>query len=41
MDELSRPLLPPPLAMMWKELAGGITPFMSVLVRDLQNALYV
>jgi len=27
--------------MMWKELAGGIAPFMSVLVRDLQNALYV
>jgi len=26
---------------MWKDLTGGIIPFMSVLVRDLQNALYV
>ena len=41
MDELSRPLLSPPLAMMWKDLTGAIIPFMSVLVSDLQNALYV
>jgi hypothetical protein len=41
MDELSQSLLPPPLAMMWKDLTGAIIPFMSVLVRDLQNALYV
>jgi hypothetical protein len=41
MDELSRPLLPPPLAMMWKDLTGAIIPLISVLVRDLQNTLYV
>jgi len=27
--------------MMWKDLTGAIIPFMSVLVRDLQSALYV
>jgi hypothetical protein len=41
MDELSHSLLPPPLAMMWKDLTGAIIPLMSALVRDLQNALYM
>ena len=41
MGELSRPFLPLPLAVTWKELTGGIIPFMSLRVRDLQSALYV